>query len=177
MASATRLVTPRLKARKLALLYKRGSKFVRVLGVLQGLRTLTGSMLGTREVSALVPGIRQPIVIRPRSTDRFVFEQIFLDRDYELPFELSPSLILDAGANVGFASIFFGNRYPDATIIALEPDPANFNSLVANTRGYRHIVPMKIALWNKCERLSLNSDCDSWSCSVEPLRDSRRAIV
>jgi len=135
---------------KVALLYKRTRKFTRVLGPLKGLRTLAGSIVGTREISVRVPSVRQPIVIRPRTTDRFVFEQIFLDGDYELPFYLSPRLILDAGANVGFASIFFANKYPGSAIIALEPDPANFNALMRNTRGYSQIVPIRVALWNKC---------------------------
>ena len=80
-------------------------------------------MIGRREISVVMPNLQHPIVIRPRSTDRFVFEQIFLDSDYELTVDLSPHFIVDAGANVGFASIYFANRYPGATIIALEPEP------------------------------------------------------
>jgi hypothetical protein len=68
--------------------------------------TLASSIVGWHEVPVLLANLRYPMVIRPRTTDRFVFEQIFLDRDYELPVHLFPRLILDAGANVGFASIF-----------------------------------------------------------------------
>jgi FkbM family methyltransferase len=161
---------------KVVVLYKRTRKFTRVLGPLEGLRALAGSIVGTREILVRLPNVRQPIVIRPRTTDRFVFEQIFLDGDYELPFYLSPRLILDAGANVGFASIFFANKYPSSTIIALEPDPVNFDALIHNTRGYSQILPMRVALWNKCELLSLNSDRDSWSCCVESLGNSRTIV-
>ena len=34
-------------------------------------------------------------------------------------------LIIDAGANIGAASMWFARRYPAARIIAVEPDPAN----------------------------------------------------
>jgi len=37
----------------------------------------------------------------------------------------SPKTILDAGANIGTASRFFSNQFPDAKIIAIEPDSEN----------------------------------------------------
>lgn len=40
--------------------------------------------------------------------------------------------ILDAGANVGFASIFFKAHFPEAEIISLEVDHANFLQLRKN---------------------------------------------
>jgi FkbM family methyltransferase len=117
-------------------------------------------------------GFQHPIVIRPRTTDRFVFEQIFLDRDYEVPFEPSPQFIVDAGANVGLASIYFANKYADATIIALEPELDNFAILVRNTRDYPRIVPMRAALWSRCETLSLDNQRESWSCRVSAFNKS-----
>lgn len=36
---------------------------------------------------------------------------------------LNPSLIIDVGANIGFLSVCFGEKFPEAKIIAIEPNP------------------------------------------------------
>jgi len=44
----------------------------------------------------------------------------------------SPSVIVDAGANVGSASLWFRERFPEATVIAVEPNPTAFERLRRN---------------------------------------------
>jgi FkbM family methyltransferase len=44
-------------------------------------------------------------------------------------------LILDAGANIGASTVFFGVHYPRAHIVALEPEAGNFALLRTNTVG------------------------------------------
>lgn len=46
-----------------------------------------------------------------------------------------PPLIVDTAANIGAAAVFFTYKFPKATIIALEPDSAKFELLIANTAG------------------------------------------
>jgi FkbM family methyltransferase len=41
-------------------------------------------------------------------------------------------LIVDAGANIGAASVYFHREFPDATIVAVEPEADNFSILAAN---------------------------------------------
>jgi FkbM family methyltransferase len=43
-----------------------------------------------------------------------------------------PPLIVDAGAHIGLASLFFAKNYPQAKILALEPQATNFKLLKAN---------------------------------------------
>ncbi len=45
-------------------------------------------------------------------------------------------LILDCGANVGYSSAYFLSRYPQATVIAVEPDLHNFSMLERNLSPY-----------------------------------------
>jgi FkbM family methyltransferase len=44
-------------------------------------------------------------------------------------------LIIDAGANIGAASVYFGYSFPKAQIVAIEPERSNFDLLAANTAG------------------------------------------
>ena len=44
-------------------------------------------------------------------------------------------LIVDAGANIGAASIFFAAKMPGARIVAIEPDQENFQLLCRNVEG------------------------------------------
>jgi FkbM family methyltransferase len=44
-------------------------------------------------------------------------------------------LIVDAGANIGASPIFFLSEFPDATVIAIEPDAGNFDLLHKNVAG------------------------------------------
>jgi FkbM family methyltransferase len=53
--------------------------------------------------------------------------------DYALPEH--PATILDLGANVGLASMFFRLRYPDARIVAVEPDRDAARLAERNLRG------------------------------------------
>src|SRR3954454_4050748 len=62
----------------------------------------------------------------------------------------SPSpRILDCGANVGLATLFFSRLYPAARITAYEADPALFAMLDANlgANGAGHVEPRHAALW------------------------------
>lgn len=99
-----------------------------------------------------------------------MFEQIFVDDDYALPIDLQPRYIIDGGANVGYASIYFTNRYPDASIIAVEPDPSNFKVLCENVKEYPHVHPLKAAIWNQRGRLRVDASLGSWACTVSQVR-------
>ena len=43
-------------------------------------------------------------------------------------------LILDCGANIGMAALFFVARFPAARVVSVEPHPQTFRLLEANTR-------------------------------------------
>jgi FkbM family methyltransferase len=60
---------------------------------------------------------------------------------------LHPHTIVDAGANIGCTSIFFGTRWPTARIYAVEPDPANAATLRANAAPFPNVTILQAALW------------------------------
>ena len=59
---------------------------------------------------------------------------------------LRHGLIIDAGGYIGTAAIAFARRYPNATIVTLEPNNANYSILVKNTAPWPNIVTMNTAL-------------------------------
>jgi len=55
----------------------------------------------------------------------FLFEEVWLERDYFLEVAPTPGpVFIDAGANVGLATLYLCAVYPGATVTAFEPNPA-----------------------------------------------------
>src|SRR5712675_1402142 len=69
--------------------------------------------------------LADPIELRGRTSDINCFQKIFMHREYQSPFDISPKLIIDAGANIGLSALYFAVTYPDAIIIAIEPEIHN----------------------------------------------------
>lgn len=92
------------------------------------------------------PEFAAPVTIRPDPSDRFTFRHVVLDRGYALPFDVDPKVIVDAGANIGLASVWFATQYPRARILALEPEPENHRLLCANVAAHPNVTPLAMAL-------------------------------
>lgn len=100
------------------------------------------------EVKVQPPCCSTPVLLRTRSSDVATYHQIFIKTGYDVDLAVTPQTIIDAGANVGFTSVYFAQKYPQANILAIEPESANFKLMRKNTRPYPTIVPVKAALWN-----------------------------
>ena len=130
-----------------------------------------------------VPGIRFPVGLRPDTTDVFAFLQIFVHGCYRFTPICPPKLIVDGGANVGYASVWLANLYPQAQIIAIEPDEANFQLLRENTSPYANIRLIQAAIWNKPAHMKLlthdanNTTLGAWGLRVEEVGDDAPASV
>jgi FkbM family methyltransferase len=44
-------------------------------------------------------------------------------------------LIVDAGANIGASAVYFSYSFPEARVVAIEPEQSNFDLLASNTQG------------------------------------------
>ena len=114
-----------------------------------------------------LPDIRSIIHLRPGTSDREVFDQIFLDREYHLSFPFIPEVIVDGGANIGLTSVLFANKYPSAKIISIEPETSNFEAVVKNTETYENIYPIQAAIWNEPGQLDiLDTGTGEWGFMV-----------
>ncbi len=107
-------------------------------------------------------------MLRRGTSDFFVFNQIFIRRDYdhllnairEQAGHRPVSYIIDAGANIGCATILFKTWFPDAEVISVEPESSNYTLLQRNVSLNKlsgvHLVHG--GLWTKDENLSVRSD-------------------
>lgn len=122
-------------------------------GLLTALKVKLGSSNDLFEVKR--KDVRAPFYLRLKSSDIPTFDQVFVLQEYDFAVLRSPKIIVDAGANIGLASIYFANKYPDAKIIALEPEQSNFKLLEKNVSPYPNVVPVQAALWHKNEEINL----------------------
>ena len=65
--------------------------------------------------------------------------------------------IIDGGANIGCASVYFSLRFPEAKIVAIEPEKNNFELLNKNIAPYKNIQSLQAGIWDKDETLSLTN--------------------
>lgn len=123
--------------------------------------------------SLRVRGLEHKLLCRARTSDRQVFSQVFLHRQYELPArQREIELIVDCGANVGYTSVFFLARYPRAEVLAVEPDAQNFALLLRNVAAYRdRVKAVRSAVWSHPATLAIaeqtRRDGQEWGRQVE----------
>jgi FkbM family methyltransferase len=105
--------------------------------------------------------------VRNGTTDVSCLEKAFICGEYESPFKLAPRLIVDAGANVGMATLYYSHRYPDAKIVAIEPEAENFKLLQRNCVGLSNVTLIQGALWSKNCGLEIEDlAVDAWAFRV-----------
>ena len=103
-----------------------------------------------------IQNIERAFSYRRNSTgDKGVIDQIFVNGDYRISHWVQgrrliqhhrtqatarPSLIVDAGANIGASAVFFACKYENSLVFAIEPDKANWSLLSRNTVGLNCIA-------------------------------------
>ncbi|MBK6790779.1 MAG: FkbM family methyltransferase [Betaproteobacteria bacterium] len=66
-----------------------------------------------------------------------------------------PRGIVDAGAHIGLATVYLATRFPQATIVALEPEPSNYRLLCKNVASLKNVVTVNAGLWSRAARVKL----------------------
>ncbi len=99
-----------------------------------------------------------PIYLRNNTMDVTMFQQVFFNQEYQMTFKFEPKVILDCGANIGLATVYLKNRFPEATIISIEPEQSNFELLVKNTKDYSDVFCLKNGIWNESSNLIIKDE-------------------
>lgn len=103
--------------------------------------------------------------VRRKSTDIVIFKEILYQQEYRYLTVLTRKLkldvryIIDAGANIGTATVYMKSVFPEARIVSVEPEADNFAMLEKNigVNGIKDVVPFKGGLWNKETWLEVKS--------------------
>jgi len=106
-----------------------------------------GDFTATEERDVLVKPLHHTVRLRPGTSDLMVLRKIFVDDEYKLPFDLKPKVIVDAGANIGCATLGFRLKFPEATLHAIEPESGNFRLLQQNCGSLPNVHLHQAALW------------------------------
>ncbi|HEY0054498.1 MAG TPA: FkbM family methyltransferase [Pedobacter sp.] len=126
------------------------------------------------------------IYLRKSASDVEVAEQILFKQEY-LPLidlikinNLSVSNLVDAGANIGLATLFINSHFPNLKCICIEPGRDNYTLLLKNLEASdTNAICKNAALWHKNEFLALDHnfrDGKEWSLTVNDHTDAKKDI-
>ena len=146
-----------------------------------GAARVLGARVAGHEAVTVRCGARE-MRVRPRDSDAHALAQIFGMGDYAVPearrrrlrriarewrAEGAVPLIVDGGANVGYASLFLADLVPEADLVAVEPGEATYEALRANVASEPRVTPVRGALWSHGDGVRLGEGtAGSWSASV-----------
>lgn len=120
--------------------------------------------------------------------DNGVIDQIFHNKDYDLTQwvqgqkllefhhqqnKIKPSLIIDAGANIGASVVYFLNSFDNSFIFSIEPEINNWHLLEINTMNYTNKINFHGAISDVDGELVLSDPGYSdWGFRTSAVNDS-----
>jgi FkbM family methyltransferase len=134
--------------------YKKLPNYVRRFGAVHGIRLLMQVERSRSNAAGRIrayrrPGDEVPVYLRDTVADHAIFWQCLVMCQYETSIfphhqrlisayesmlaRGETPLIIDCGANIGLATRWFGERFPEARIVAIEPDAGNMAMVERNT--------------------------------------------
>lgn len=154
-------------------------RYIHFYGVAEGLKVSTKFIFKMADKVKL-KSLKAPVKLRKGTSDALTFHKVFGFKEYAIKqLEGNPKWIIDGGSNIGLFSIFMKNLYPDASIIAIEPDSDNYNLMLENFKAYDGITALKAGLWNKTSLLKAYDkyNLGKWGIVVEETADPKEANV
>lgn len=90
----------------------------------------------------------------------FMYREIFKTQIYKFETQSELPYVIDGGANIGLATIYFKSLFPDAEIVAFEPDPYIFEILENNIKNniFDNIILINKGLWKEDTNLKFKTE-------------------
>lgn len=142
-------------------------RYIRNLGFRQSL-SLINPANANETLAITVKGYKYPVYLRYGTSDHLAFKQIFIQKEYQISIPFKPQYLIDGGANCGYAAVYFSNRFPQATIVSVEPESSNVALMKKNSAPYKNICIVQGGIWSKNAYLRIsNKAAQHWSFRVE----------
>lgn len=104
------------------------------------------------------------VFIRPRTKDYEVVCQNYSTGFHHPPDEIKGEdlkVIFELGCNIGVALAWYCHRYPNATVVGVEPDPGNVEMSIANTARFGdRCKVIQAGVWSETTRLTVSGDIE-----------------
>jgi FkbM family methyltransferase len=115
---------------------------------------------------------KRTIYLRTYAGDIKMFYEIFWERVYRMPasFQANNGIIVDAGANIGMAGLYFSLRFPHANVYCIEPAAENFRLLKMNLEGEIEngkVNAIQAALYSRDGTTGINNSGWAYNASVD----------
>jgi FkbM family methyltransferase len=117
--------------------------------------------------------------IRPGTCDVVLYYDIMIKEYYGKTTVNDVKVVIDCGANIGLTSVYLLYKYPKARLIALEPDPVNFDICKKNLENFKdRATVFQKAIWSTSCNLTLSSDLvGTWASNVGQCTDKNGEII
>jgi len=147
----------------------------RQVGIVGTVKLLLAWLFGMRKTEVKLTSIHKAIEIRPGTEDHYVIDK-FLDTQSSELYIQNVEYIIDAGAHIGISSLVFSVVFPQATILAIEPNEENYDMLKRNVKSEEQIIPIKGALWSNSGNVEVSTEEESWSHRVRESSDDGSGV-
>ncbi len=151
-------------------------RFIKYLGLIQTLKFYSIKNKTGKSLTLRVKNYKNKFLLRGGTSDFWVFEMNIVREEYKNFIAQPPKTILDGGANIGTASRYWNKCYPEAQIIAVEPDPDNFLSLQSNIEHIKEISSIHAGIWSRDTKLSILND-KAWKYSIRVVEDDTNGSI
>jgi FkbM family methyltransferase len=127
--------------------------------------------VGLKEIRLKPKGLDRSVFCRVTTSDMYEYQHLLGPKRDTIDLPVHPKVIIDAGANVGYSVLRFRLQFPDAFIIALEPERTNITQFKKNCSGDKNIILEEKALWRSNAQLRIRprdvSEWGFWGFQVE----------
>jgi FkbM family methyltransferase len=132
-------------------------RFISRIGIMKSLLICMAMTTADAEAEYELKWKGRKVHIRKGSSDFKVFQQVMVFDHYNYNgLNGSPvETIIDLGANVGLSALYFITKYPNAQVIAVEPEKHNYEQLVKNVMGFSNVYALKNAIWYENKELEI----------------------
>jgi FkbM family methyltransferase len=153
--------------------------YVANYGPLTGGRLYWQTHVAKRPLIAMTPpGSTERFWLRSLTTDLAEYGFVFAGKELDVPNASQPKVIIDCGAHIGCTAVLFANRFPEATIYALEPEESNFELLQRNATPYPNIVPLKLGVWTHPSHLKIvDAGYGHWGFMTEEVDEGVQGAI